>query len=61
MPERGAATALRQRRRRIPDLRLRSGYAEDYGAMVVDATANRITFRFANRGGRIVDGYRLAK
>ncbi|CAN5899822.1 MAG: hypothetical protein USCGTAYLOR_00502 [Chromatiales bacterium USCg_Taylor] len=29
--------------------------------MVVDATATQITFRFVNRGGRIVDEYSLAK
>ncbi|MGH8470400.1 MAG: hypothetical protein ACREX3_13225 [Gammaproteobacteria bacterium] len=34
-------------------------YAEDYGAMVVDATATRITFRFVNRGGRVVDEHSL--
>lgn len=32
-----------------------------YGALVVDATATRITFRFVNRGGRIVDEHSLAK
>jgi len=29
--------------------------------MVVDATATQITFRFVNRGRRIVDEYSLAK
>jgi hypothetical protein len=29
--------------------------------MVVNATATRITFRFVNRSGRIVDEYSLAK
>jgi hypothetical protein len=36
-------------------------YAEDNGAMLVDASATRITFRFVTRRGRIVDEYALVK
>ena len=36
-------------------------YTDDYGAMAVDATATRSTFRFVNRGGHIVDEHSLAK
>lgn len=36
-------------------------YAEDNGAMLVDASDTRITFRFINRHGRIVDEYALVK
>jgi tartrate-resistant acid phosphatase type 5 len=36
-------------------------YSEDNGAMLVDAGARRITFRFVNRHGRIVDEYALVK
>jgi len=35
-------------------------YADDYGAMVVEATATQITYRLVNRGWRIVDEYSLA-
>ena len=36
-------------------------YREDFGALLIDATGTRITFRFVNRHGRIVDEYVLAK
>jgi len=36
-------------------------YAGDYGAMRVDASDTRITFRFVSRRGRIIDEYVLAK
>lgn len=36
-------------------------YSGDYGAMLVDATDTRITFRFLDRRGRIVDQYDLTK
>jgi hypothetical protein len=36
-------------------------YREDFGALLVDATDTRITFRFVNRYGRIVDEYVLVK
>lgn len=36
-------------------------YNEDFGALMVDASATRITFRFVNRKGRIVDESSLAK
>jgi hypothetical protein len=36
-------------------------YAEDYGALLVDASATRITFRFVNRDGRIIDQCVLVK
>ncbi|HEV8600258.1 MAG TPA: hypothetical protein VGQ69_12910 [Gemmatimonadales bacterium] len=36
-------------------------YAEDNGAMLVDASVTRISFRFVNRRGRIVDEYALVK
>jgi tartrate-resistant acid phosphatase type 5 len=36
-------------------------YAEDYGALLVDASDTRITFRFVNRDGRIVDEYMRVK
>jgi tartrate-resistant acid phosphatase type 5 len=37
----------------------RSRYNADYGAMLVDATAERITFQFYNRAGTQIDGYTL--
>jgi len=37
------------------DANSRFRYAEDYGAMLIDASDTRITFRFVNRDGRIVD------
>ena len=36
-------------------------YREDFGALLVDATDTRITFRFVTRNGRIVDEYFLVK
>ena len=30
-------------------------YGDDYGAVIVDATADRLVFRFVNRSGRIID------
>jgi len=36
-------------------------YAEDNGAILVDASVTRIRFRFVNRRGRIVDEYALVK
>jgi hypothetical protein len=36
-------------------------YREDFGAMLIDATDMRITFRFVNRVGQIVDEYVLMK
>lgn len=36
-------------------------YREDFGALLIDATDTRITFRFVNRHGRIVDEYVLVK
>jgi len=42
-----------------PHSRFRS--AADYGALMVDATDTRITFRFVDRRGRIVDEYGMTK
>jgi hypothetical protein len=36
-------------------------YRDEFGAMLVDATGTRVTFRFVTRYGRIVDEYVLAK
>jgi len=36
-------------------------YREDFGAMLIDVTGTRITFRFVTRDGRIVDEYFLVK
>jgi tartrate-resistant acid phosphatase type 5 len=36
-------------------------YAADYGALLVDASPARISFRFVNRAGRVVDEYSLVK
>jgi hypothetical protein len=36
-------------------------YDEKHGAILVDANETRITFRFVNRDGRIVDEYALVK
>ena len=36
-------------------------YAGDYGALRIDASDTRITFRFVNRAGQIVDEYSLVK
>ncbi|MEO8451551.1 MAG: alkaline phosphatase [Gemmatimonadota bacterium] len=43
------------------DSHSRFRYAADYGALLVDATDARITFRFVTRSGRIVDEYSLVK
>ena len=43
------------------DAHSRFRYSADYGAMLVDGTDARITFRFVNREGRIVDQYVLTK
>jgi hypothetical protein len=43
------------------DHRSQFRYRDDFGAMLVDATDSRITFRFVTRKGRIVDQYVLAK
>ncbi len=68
VPERGRATVLRQRRRRILDLRLRSDSRSQLVALRRrlwrngrGRAATRITLRCVNRGGRIVDEYSLAK
>jgi tartrate-resistant acid phosphatase type 5 len=36
-------------------------YNDDFGAMLVDASATRITFRFVNRKGQILDEYFIEK
>jgi hypothetical protein len=36
-------------------------YREDFGAMLIDATNTKITFRFVNRNGRIIDEHVLVK
>ncbi len=36
-------------------------YNSDYGAMLVDASAERITFRFITRRGEVVDSYEATK
>jgi hypothetical protein len=43
------------------DANSRFRYEESNGALLVDATDVRITFRFVTRSGRIVDEYSLAK
>ena len=43
------------------DPRSQIRYRDEYGAMVIDAAETRITFRFVNRYGRIVDEYVLFK
>lgn len=45
----------------VIDPHSRFRYAEDNGAMLVDASVARITFRFVTRLGRIVDEYELVK
>jgi len=44
-----------------PDPNSRFRYDADHGAMIVDANATQITFRFVNRDGRIIDEYVLLK
>ena len=34
-------------------------YNEDYGAMLVEATADAITFQFIARSGAVIDSYTL--
>jgi hypothetical protein len=34
-------------------------YNADYGAMLVDATSDQITFQFINRLGQVVDTYSI--
>lgn len=36
-------------------------YNEDYGALRIDATDSRITFRFVNRNGKVIDEYVMEK
>ncbi|MFA6146765.1 MAG: alkaline phosphatase [bacterium] len=36
-------------------------YNEEFGAMIVEASATRITFRFVNRRGRVVDEHFIEK
>lgn len=36
-------------------------YREDFGALLIDASDARITFRFVSRAGRIIDGCLLPK
>ena len=43
------------------DARSQVRFREDFGAMVVDATEKRITFRFVTRRGRIADEFVLGK
>jgi tartrate-resistant acid phosphatase type 5 len=43
------------------DARSRFRYDADNGAMLVDAIETRMTFRFVNRDGRIVDEYALER
>ena len=43
------------------DANSRFRYNEDYGALLVDAGDTRLTFRFVNRDGRIVDEHVLVK
>jgi len=41
------------------DPRSKFRVAGSYGAMLVDATAKQMTFRFVNRDGRVIDEYEL--
>jgi len=34
-------------------------YNADYGAMLVEATMEEITFQFINRNGEVIDNYTL--
>jgi hypothetical protein len=43
------------------DINSRFRYDEDNGALLIDAADMRITFRFVNRDGRVVDEYFLSK
>jgi len=43
------------------DPRSQFRYREEYGAQLIDADEDRITFRFVNRLGRIIDEYTLQK
>ena len=36
-------------------------YREDFGAMLIDASATHIVFRFVNRSGRVIDECALVK
>jgi len=43
------------------DVHSRVRYAENYGAMLIDASNERIVFRFVNRDGQIVDEYSIVR
>jgi hypothetical protein len=36
-------------------------YDDDFGAMLIDADAKRITFRFITRAGQVIDSYTIAR